>query len=401
MVRSPKRDRGQSEKNGNEQQRVQDQKRGNTGRRQRKGQQKPKPRSVSNTVEHESSHQLTTSVRVLPSCHSSTVVVSSSYAAAVSHFYSPISPYSEAVSSFYSKPTPKPHPTSSTVVIPSFVTPTISSRPYTSLTSSVVTPIPSPSMGSTVTRSPSVTVSVPAVVSLTLTAASSVSTPAPVSVAHGGSSPRDRGSRAEDKEAEDVDEPDDESHLVIVEEPSPDPAVQPAQAPSSPRETSDARPQAEQQERSRQQILEEDQRNYHHLLALILGHQGQHTSGSQGSLPSNPSISSVIPTSSSSSTGTSFLDYRSVEELTANQFRSVFNYITTNNSLRAQVDALQVPARETTPARQEDYDTAARIVFLLQKLQNLASSTVRSFHNLAVFLGRRYPLQFRFMVLMG
>ncbi|VDO39359.1 unnamed protein product, partial [Heligmosomoides polygyrus] len=97
-----------------------------------------------------------------------------------------------------------------------------------------------------------------------------LSTPAPVSVAHGGSSPRNRGSRAEDKEAEDVDELDDESHLVIVEEPSPDPAVQPAQAPSSPRETSDARPQAEQQERSRQQILEEDQRNYHHLLALIL-----------------------------------------------------------------------------------------------------------------------------------
>ncbi|KAK6017058.1 zinc knuckle [Ostertagia ostertagi] len=90
-----------------------------------------------------------------------------------------------------------------------------------------------------------------------------------------------------------------------------------------------------------------------------------------------------------------------VEELTARQFRTVFDYITTNNVLRDRIRNITVPDRETTPARPSDFELVSRIVHLLQTLLEIVQHTTQSFHNLAVILVRRQPLEIRYTHLMG
>ncbi|KAK6046045.1 hypothetical protein COOONC_16450 [Cooperia oncophora] len=85
----------------------------------------------------------------------------------------------------------------------------------------------------------------------------------------------------------------------------------------------------------------------------------------------------------------------SIEELTAYQFRTVFNYITTNNVLRDQVRGLVVPAPETTPARPADFEEVAKIVHLLKNLLNIVQNATSSFHDLAILLVGRQPSDIR------
>ncbi|KAK6019833.1 hypothetical protein OSTOST_14523, partial [Ostertagia ostertagi] len=75
-----------------------------------------------------------------------------------------------------------------------------------------------------------------------------------------------------------------------------------------------------------------------------------------------------------------------VEELTARQFRTVFDYITTNNILRDRVRA----SLFQTKRRHQRVPQTTKIV----------QHTTQSFHNLAVILVRRQPLEIRFTHLM-
>ncbi|PIO65887.1 hypothetical protein TELCIR_12418, partial [Teladorsagia circumcincta] len=50
-----------------------------------------------------------------------------------------------------------------------------------------------------------------------------------------------------------------------------------------------------------------------------------------------------------------------VEELTARQFRTVYDYITKNNLLRDRVRNIQIPDKESTPTRPSDYEAVAKV----------------------------------------
>lgn len=139
----------------------------------------------------------------------------------------------------------------------------------------------------------------------------------------------------------------------------------------------------------REAIFRHNQNHYNELLALILGQQ-QRTSG-------DPGVTASPPPSSS----TTYIDPRSTEELTASQFRTVLQYINSNNVLRDQITSLRIPPRETTPARDEDYVAAAHIVELLQTTQKLGAATIQTFHNVATLLARHHPLKFRYCTLMA
>ncbi|KAK6019167.1 hypothetical protein OSTOST_15205 [Ostertagia ostertagi] len=60
-----------------------------------------------------------------------------------------------------------------------------------------------------------------------------------------------------------------------------------------------------------------------------------------------------------------------------------------------RVRAIKIPDKETTPARPSDFEAVARIVHILQTLLELVEHTTQSFHNLAVILVRRQPLDIR------
>ncbi|VDP35799.1 unnamed protein product [Heligmosomoides polygyrus] len=96
-----------------------------------------------------------------------------------------------------------------------------------------------------------------------------------------------------------------------------------------------------------------------------------------------------------------FQDTGTVEELTASQFRTVYDYVVSNNILRDLVKYLKVPHRETTLVRTEDHEAAAQIIHSLRLTLNAATEATHSFHNLAVLLGRGSPLRYSYTVLMG
>ncbi|VDO95745.1 unnamed protein product [Heligmosomoides polygyrus] len=74
-------------------------------------------------------------------------------------------------------------------------------------------------------------------------------------------------------------------------------------------------------------------------------------------LSSSP-IPSLAPQSQSSDTGT-------VKGLTASQFRTVFDYMASNNVLRDLVERLHVPPKDTTPASMEDHEAAVAAHYVL------------------------------------
>ncbi|KAL6726140.1 hypothetical protein Aduo_008142 [Ancylostoma duodenale] len=129
--------------------------------------------------------------------------------------------------------------------------------------------------------------------------------------------------------------------------------------------------------------------------------QGYPNTGSNQPLRPNPSVTSITPCPKVTNFTTLQTEPRTVEELTAGQLKAVFQYITTSNTLREQVRALVIPPKESTPTRPREYHDVARIVFLLQTLQQLGENMTKSFHDLAVLLVRNQPLEFRYTHLMG
>ncbi|VDP21197.1 unnamed protein product [Heligmosomoides polygyrus] len=128
--------------------------------------------------------------------------------------------------------------------------------------------------------------------------------------------------------------------------------------------------------------MEQDQVRYRILLDAI---RGQSLGTGSPNTPFNP-----MP-----------LDMGTVEELTASQFPTVFDYIVSNNVLRELVKHLELPPRETTQVRTEDHEAAAQIIHSLRLTLNAATEATHSFHNLAVLLGRDSPLRYSYTVLMG
>ncbi|KAK6030398.1 hypothetical protein OSTOST_03482 [Ostertagia ostertagi] len=120
-----------------------------------------------------------------------------------------------------------------------------------------------------------------------------------------------------------------------------------------------------------------------------------------GPLRTNPAPTSFMRRPEVTPYSTLNVEPYTVEELTARQFRSVFDYITQNNLLRDRVRNIQIPDKESTPTRPSDYEAVAKIVHTLQTLLELVQQTTKSFHNLAVILVRRLPMDFRFTHLMG
>ncbi|VDP13469.1 unnamed protein product [Heligmosomoides polygyrus] len=92
---------------------------------------------------------------------------------------------------------------------------------------------------------------------------------------------------------------------------------------------------------------EQDQVRYRILLDAI---RGQFQGTGSPNTPFNPM----------------FRDTGTVEELTASQFRTVYDYIVSNNILRDLVKYLKVPHRETTLMRTEDHEAAAQIIHSLR-----------------------------------
>ncbi|VDP44008.1 unnamed protein product [Heligmosomoides polygyrus] len=84
------------------------------------------------------------------------------------------------------------------------------------------------------------------------------------------------------------------------------------------------------------------------------------------------------------SVNTQLTDTGTIEELTASQFRTVFDYI-----------------REPNQTRMQDHEAATQIIRTLRIMLNAATETTHSFHNLAVLLGRGSPLRYPYMVLMS
>ncbi|VDO23806.1 unnamed protein product [Heligmosomoides polygyrus] len=101
------------------------------------------------------------------------------------------------------------------------------------------------------------------------------------------------------------------------------------------------------------------------------------------------------------SVNTQLADTGTIEELTASQFRTVFDYIGSNNVLRDLVESLQVPPREPSQVRMKDHEAATQITHTLRIMLNAATETAHSFHNLAVLLGRGSPLRYPYTVLMS
>ncbi|KAK6019316.1 hypothetical protein OSTOST_15051 [Ostertagia ostertagi] len=120
-----------------------------------------------------------------------------------------------------------------------------------------------------------------------------------------------------------------------------------------------------------------------------------------GPLRVNPAPTSLMKKPNVTPHSTINVEPYTVEELTAHQFRTVFDYITTNNILRDRIRGIRIPDRETTPARPSDYKAVARIVHVLQTLLEIVQHTTQSFHNLAVILVRHQPFEIRYTHLMG
>ncbi|KAK6025557.1 zinc knuckle, partial [Ostertagia ostertagi] len=116
-----------------------------------------------------------------------------------------------------------------------------------------------------------------------------------------------------------------------------------------------------------------------------------------GPLRVNPAPTSLMKKPNVTPHSTINVEPYTVEELTAHQFRTVFDYITTNNILRDRIRGIRIPDRETTPARPSDYEG----IHVLQTLLEIVQHTTQSFHNLAVILVRHQPLEIRYTHLMG
>ncbi|KAK6061574.1 hypothetical protein COOONC_00758 [Cooperia oncophora] len=113
-------------------------------------------------------------------------------------------------------------------------------------------------------------------------------------------------------------------------------------------------------------------------------HSETTSSDTGGPLKPNTSATSLIQCPQVTNYSTTEVPY-TVEELTAHPLRKVFDYITTNNTLRDQIH----------------YQTAAKVVHLLQTLLEVIENSTRSFHSLSVFLSNRHPLDCQYTHLMS
>ncbi|VDO94359.1 unnamed protein product [Heligmosomoides polygyrus] len=177
---------------------------------------------------------------------------------------------------------------------------------------------------------------------------------------------------------------DEDLQLAIYPKPSPAaPAQESARQPTSalPQGRSSRTDHRAEQTNSQEQLeREQDKVRYRILLDAI---RGQFQGTGSPNNPFNPK-----------DTGT-------VEELTASQVRTVFDYIVSNNVLRDLLKHLEFPPRETTQVRTEDHEAAAQIIHSLRLTLNAATETTHSFHNIAVLLGRGSPLRYSYTILMG